>query len=173
MGISIPAAWDFLFSLAQTSTAGLVVGGAPVFVSDGWPVGKAKGNLVLGLAEPPEDGDSGETASQGSRTWLTLGVNNTQENYTIPCYVMVWSGGADQQSQTRLDAAAIFDAFAHAINVDPSLGGGPTFDPVTRAVMQAQVVDINLAPSITGAAAQQGRRTVISFGVACMNVYQP
>lgn len=162
-GSSIAAATDYLISLATSSSAAFTVNGQPVLVCDGYPTSKAQGMFVIGLDQPPEDANA---ATVGTRTWGPLGAKPVTEDYSIPCYINCWSGGTNQKS-LRDTAVQIFDAFFFGLWSDLTLGGA------LEGGLNAEVVDLSLIPTASGAGATEGRRALITFAVHCRSRYVP
>lgn len=160
MTISIGAATDALYALAQQAVNGVTVNGAAAVAVDGWPYDLQPGMFVIGLSQPPPDGLA-ETTGIGLRL---LGINQAvfDEDYTIPCYIDVRIGGTGTTQKTARDQAlAIFSTFFAAFVADLTLAGairGP-----------ASVTALTATPANVGTAAEPGKRQFISFGVRCPN----
>lgn len=158
--ITVGAATDYLYGLAQAAVAGVTVNGEPVLVSDGWPDELALGMFLVGLSDSPPEG-SGQTS--GTDGWPLLGnPGAAAEDYLIPCVIDVRISGNVQKTARDL-AESMFNTFWDSFVTDRSLGdllhgGGAT------------ITSIVSIPSNVGTVAEPGRRQLISFAVRCTNL---
>lgn len=157
MTLTIGAATDYLFGLAQQAVDGVMVGDKPAKAVDGEPSHPVPAMFVIGLSEPPPN-EQGETT--GSRVSSAMGNEFVDEDFTIPCYLDVRVAGEDQKV-ARDAAESILRPFLTAF--DPLLGG------VLAEGGNAEIPDLRYVPSNVGTGGEPGRRNFISFTVHCTN----
>lgn len=160
MTVSIGAATDYLYSLAQQAVSGVTVNGKPAVAIDGWPEELTFGMFVVGLSQPPPDG-AAETV--GTRELSTIGNVWSDEDYVVPCYIDVRISGTVQKTARDL-AESIFNPFCAALIADRSLGG------LLQLPGFAQLSSVIASPLNVGTVAEPGRRQFIGFGVHCRNL---
>jgi hypothetical protein len=164
VGSAISAATSELVTKARTAVASYTFLGHPVAVVDGPPETQTSPTLCIGLPEPPDLSENPGSGTQTSREWYGLAAAETIEDFTIPCYIdVIKPGTAEAVAATRAAATEILDLFWAEIRSDPSLGG--LVSGLAR-IPSAEVVPFGVARG-----GQQGRRTVVRFGVRCINEY--
>lgn len=161
MTVSVGAATDYLYGLAQTAVAGVTVEGQAAQAHDGWPPEPVPGMFVVGMETPPPD--VGDSATHVTREWHGIGGKRLEEDYTIPCYIDVRVEGTVQKTARDL-AETIFNPFWAAIAADLTLGG------VLTHGRTAQVDSLTFTPGPLGSITEPGRRQLVTFGVRCMNL---
>lgn len=167
--ISVGAAIDYLVAHIATAVASLTVGGQVVTVHDGWPDNVTNADVVVGLSQPPPEGDVAPIPLSRSRLTLGGGVWYGQEQYAVPCYIdarVGVIGQANPQKYARDQAEAVFTAIEAALEVDPSFGGLINGG-------QGLVSDVAATAASVGTVADPGRRWLISFTVNVSNVLNP
>lgn len=154
---SIPASIDYLIAKANAAVAAV---GSNTSVSDGWPTDLKLSMIGIGIDRPPE----APSGSQGSGTdaLLTLGHPQMQERYAIPCYIYDASGGKSQK-KCRDAAFALWNAFVGLLRADLNAG--------TIPVLIMNIADISLEGPKSAEEADEGRYALISFTVACNQVF--
>jgi hypothetical protein len=131
-------------------------------VFDGWADAPADTVLVVGATAP-----GNQVAADETRTYLELGARKVNEEFFVPCFIGVQTGGTDL-AIPRATALAIFDGIVSLIASDMTLGG---------ALLNgrwAEISDIGFTQeplAVTGA--MDGRQVVLSFRVHCRNYYSP
>lgn len=155
--ITIGAATDYIYSLAQQAVAGVTVEKAVAV--DGWATTLYPIMFHVGLSQPP-DNPIGDSTS--SRSWAALGAAAVQEDFTVPACIDVRMTGT--QKQVRDIAEGLFDSFWTLLATDLTLDG------LLKEGRYAEITDLTSTPSNVGTATQNGRRQLISFGVHCQNL---
>ena len=161
MGTSVGAAIDFI--VANLGPALLAVDSTAVAV-DNEPFFSSQSMVVIGRTDPEN-----ALAGDGGQMIINLGASERQEDYVIPCYVSVYRLGP-QQKPARDAAIALFDATAHLIAADVTLGG------LLRKGRRAEIARMQLVQTRdsndTGDAGAM-RLAVIVFDIHVMNTYVP
>ncbi len=175
MGTSIGRAIDYL-----------VTGTATLAPADSDVLGKTLGQLLTAVASNAiladnaadteseamvligrKDVLSGETA-QGSQSVIVLGAGRSEEDYVIPCCILVYADGP-LQKPSRDIALGLFDAVAHFVAADRTFGGVLTngrYAQIEQVLLQ-QTEDI--ADTKGGAM----RLAYLTFDIHCANLYTP
>ena len=116
MGVSIGAAIDYLVAglvapLVAVDPAAVVIDGEMVLGQE------SQSMVYIGKRDP-----SVTSAADGMEEILVLGAGRVQEDYEIPC--VVWASRPGPAMKPARDAAiAMFDAVAHFLASDRTLGG--------------------------------------------------
>lgn len=161
MTMTVGAATDYIYALAQAAVAGVRVEGQPAQAHDGFPPFPVPGMFVVGLELPPPD--LGDSATHVTREWYGVGGKRLEEDYTIPCYIDVRVEGTVQK--TPRDAAeAIFNTFWTSLAADLTLGG------ILTSGRLADIADLTFQPGELGTVGEPGRRQLVTFGVHCRNL---
>ena len=114
MGTSVGAAIDYIVA---TLTPAVIAIDATAVVVDNDPTFSSTSMVVIGRTEPEN-----AMAADGSQMIINLGAQERQEDYNIPCFISVYRQGPAQKP-ARDAAIALFDATAHLIAADVTLGG--------------------------------------------------
>lgn len=155
---SIGPAFDYLLN---TLPAVLVVVDPKVQVSEDWPDdATAQRQFIIGRAGPSH----GETAAVGSNALITLGAGRVDEDYDIPCFIQVISGGQGDQKVCRDAAMAIWNGFVSFLARDRTLGGS-----LSQWAEIKQLQYDGTPETFIGA----GRSALITFTISCKNKYIP
>lgn len=117
--------------------------------------------LYVGATDPMNT-----TAETGAHLYVTLGGFHVDEDFEIPCFIDVSTGGLDQ-SQSRNTALAVLDGVVHLIGNDLTLGG------ILLAGRVAEITHIQMVQTDGPAESIEGRRCVVAFIVHCANHYRP
>lgn len=167
MGVSVGQAIDYLFT--GTSTAGgtlldaLRAVDSTAVLADNEPTAGSQSMIFIGRADP-----GAAVAGTGTRQYMTLGAGRSEESYSIPCYISVTRPGPTQKP-ARDAALALFDAVAHFLQGDLTLGG------VLLAGRYAQLSTVTLTQTLdegdTGGGAV--RSAFVAFDIHCTNLYIP
>lgn len=158
--MSLGAAVDYLYGLAQQAATGVTVNDEPVLVVDGEPDLVAFGMFVVGMSEPPPDLAGDITIA---RDWEGLPARYLVEDYTVPCYIDVRVPGGEQKTARDL-AESLFNAFWALVKADLTLGG------LLQGGRSAAISEVTSTSSNVGSAAEKGRRQLIRFGVHAQNL---
>lgn len=167
MGVSIGQAIDYLCTGTNTSgttlLAALTVVDSTVVLADNEPMSSSQSMVFVGRADP-----GNAEAGSGTRQYMVLGAGRAEEAYTIPCFISVMRPGPAQKP-ARDAALALFDAFAHFIQADLTLGG------VLLQGRYAQLSQVTLTQTLdendTGGGAF--RTAFMTFDLHCTNHYIP
>ena len=161
MGTSVGAAIDYI--VANLTPAVIAVDPAAIVV-DNDPMFSSYSMVVVGRTDPEN-----AMAGDGSQMIINLGASERQEDYVIPCYVSVYRPGP-QQKPARDAAIALFDATAHLIAADVTLGG------LLRKGRRAEIARMQLVQTRdsndTGDAGSM-RLAIIVFDIHVTNTYVP
>lgn len=165
MGTSIGPAIDYLISGTNAVTGTtlkndlLAVDVAATLV-DGIAVLISQSMVFIGKASP----DS-LSAQAGSQQLLVLGAGRSQEEYDIPCFAYTYRPGPAFKP-ARDAAIALFDAVAHWIAADHTLGG------ILQQGRIAEITNVELDQSIDD---ETGAMCIVSlrFTIHCRNHYIP
>lgn len=156
MGSAIGPAFTYLVTNVPAQMQAVF---ADVAVNDGWVTDVSRHIFVIG-----RNSVDVAQASSGTNVFVELGAQHIEETFEIPCYIDCGTGG-DDQSESRNDAVAMFDAFVTFLRSDLTLGGALTNG------RYAQLGSVQVDQTYNEGEAMQGRRTVISFSVVCRNKY--
>lgn len=159
-GSSIPAAIDYLLTLAQQAATAVGVG---TIVSDGWPAGIGESMFGVGADRPPETVDGSQAA--GLLNYRDLGARTVDETYGVPCYIYSGSGGTSQ-STVRLASFALWNAFFPLLRADLTLGGA-----LGNGNNYARISDFGIEGPKSAEEAGSGRYCLLTFTVVCENRY--
>jgi hypothetical protein len=167
MGVSIGAAIDYLMTgtpAGGTALADALTAVDPVaLLSDNDPTMSSQSMVFIGRTDP----ENASTAT-GTRQFIVLGAQRSEEDYIIPCYISVTRPGPAQKP-ARDAALALFDAVAHFVQADLTLGG------VLTNGRSANIADLTLTQTRddTDTAGGALRIAWVMFGIQCRNLYTP
>lgn len=168
MGVSIGKAIDYLCSgtnliSGMTLLAALQAVDPSVVLSDNDPTLGSQSMVYVGRRAP----DNAETGS-GGRQFMVLGAQRSSEEYSIPCYISVNRQGPAQKP-ARDAAIALFDAFAHFVQTDLTLGG------VLLSGRFANIDQVTLNQTENEGDSGGGalRDAWLMFDIHCTNLYTP
>jgi hypothetical protein len=161
MGTSMGAAIDWLVATLPEAIAAI---DPSAVVVDNEPAVTAQSLVVIGRTEPEN-----ALAADGTQLIVVLGANRREEEYLIPCFVSVYRPGPAQKP-ARDAALALFDAVAHLVASDPTLGG-VLLQGRSAYIEKAQLVQTRDAAD-TGAAGAM-RLAIVAFDIHCKNHYIP
>jgi hypothetical protein len=160
MGTSIGAAIDYVVSALQPAVLAI---DSNALVVDNYPTYTSKTMVFIGRTSPND-----ANAVSGAQQIVTVGANRQEEQYVIPCYISVYRPGPAQKP-ARDAALAMFDAVAHLIATDRTLGG------VLLMGRYAQIENFVLEQTIDAEDAGESgtlRTAWISFNINAKNHYQ-
>ena len=165
MGTSIGPAIDYLIAgtnpvTGTTLMTDLFTADATITLVDGIASSISQSMVFIGKATP----DSLSTQT-GSQQLLVLGAGRSQEEYDIPCFVYAYRPGP-KIKPARDAAIALFDAVAHWVAADRTLGG------ILLQGRIAEITNVELDQSIDG---ESGALCIVSlrFTIHCRNHYIP
>lgn len=158
--LTIGPVTDYLYTLAQSSVAGVIVNGKPAVAFDGEPNELTFGMFVIGISQPPPN-QQGDTASQGLPL-VTLGVQVVGEDYTVPFYIDFRMAGQVQKTVRDL-TLGVFAAFCSQFLTDME----DSTKPLYRAL--PSLAPFTATAQSVGTASEPGVRYLISGGVRCRN----
>ncbi len=78
--------------------------------------------LMVGVDDPNSPDPLAPSAS-GTQTWAGLGANHRDEDGTVTCAALAWTGDADATEDAIARVKAIVAAVEAHITADPNLGG--------------------------------------------------
>jgi hypothetical protein len=167
MGVSIGQAIDYLCTGSSTAgstlLAALTAVDSTVVLADNEPMAASQSMVFIGRADP-----GNAEAATGTRQYMVLGAGRSEESYIIPCFISVSRPGPAQKP-ARDAAIALFDAVAHFVQADLTLGG------VLLQGRYAQISQVTLTQTLdendTGGGAY--RAAWVSFDIHCTNHYIP
>ena len=116
--------------------------------------------VVVGAISPTSANAADET-----RQYVSLGTENVEESFSIPCYIDVEIVGIDEQTNARRKACLIFDGVVDLVRSDLTLGGN------LKRGRVAQLSNIVLTATEGDVEAATGRRSILAFDVVCANFY--
>lgn len=127
---------------------------AKVSVLDGIPNGATHSDVLLidGL---------GDTTVDGQQSYAAIGRGRRKETYTVNCSISSERGGSDQRA-CRNRAFDLFDAYAGALEADPTLGGLVTCGQVSTVGLEQTEPDT-----------VKGRIAIVTFQVLVENTLVP
>ena len=161
MGTSVGAAIDYIVA---TLTPAVLAVDATAIVVDNDPMFSSSSIVVIGRTDPEN-----AMAGDGSQMIVSLGALERQEDYVIPCFISVYRQGPAQKP-ARDAAIALFDATAHMIAADVTLGN------LLRKGRRAEIARMQLVQTRdsndTGDAGAM-RLAIIVFDIHVMNTYVP
>ena len=161
MGTSVGAAIDYI--VANLTPAVIAIDSTAVVV-DNDPSFSSQSMVVIGRTEPEN-----AMAADGSQMIINLGASERQEDYNIPCFISVYRQGPAQKP-ARDAAIALFDATAHLIAADVTLGN------LLRKGRRAEIARMQLVQTRdsndTGDSGAM-RLALIVFDIHVMNTYIP
>lgn len=157
MGVSIGAAIDYLVAGLQ---APVTAADPTAVVVDGIAQSLSQSMVFIGKAGP----DSA-TAQTGSQLVAILGAGASEEDYQIPCFVYATRPGPNVKP-VRDVAVALFDAVAHFVASDRTLGG------VLTTGRYAELDAVELDQDVDDASGAL-RIVTLSFSIHCRNHYIP
>lgn len=169
MGTSIGAAIDYLVAgvnpvTSTTLAADLVAAVPDAVLVDNFPLTQSESMVFIGRVDPDD-----AQANNGSQIPLTLGGGTRDEDYEIPCYITTSRPGP-QQKPARDAAIALFDALAHWVATDPTLGG------ILHGGRYAHISNISLVQTRDSEDAGKAgalRIAWIKFDIHAQNHYTP
>lgn len=166
MGVSVGQAIDYLYSGTGpngTLLAALAAVDPTVVLADNEPQSSSQSMVFIGRADP-----GNAEAAAGTRQYIVLGAGRSEESYAIPCYISVSRPGPAQKP-ARDAALALFDALAHFIQADLTLGG------VLLAGRYAQLAQVTLTQTLDESDTGGGafRTAYVTFDIHCTNLYTP
>lgn len=156
---AIPAVLDYFVNLATTTAAAV---SSDWIVSEGWPASLGELMFGVGIDTPPVN-PTGEEAT-GTSAILILGNAGIQEGFKIPHYIYCGSGGADQKACRD----AVFSVYTPWLE---QLRSDLLTQPSPIPCLIAMVSDVSLTGPKSQEEAAQGRYAVLSFNVACTNIF--
>jgi hypothetical protein len=156
MGTSIGAATDWLIANFTPAVAAV---NPFVLVGDSVPLMDAASYVVVGRSLPDDP-----LAPSGTQIITAIGQNKVDEEYVIPCFVVAAVAGPSQKP-SRDAVIALYDACAHVVTVDRTLGGtlSKWAEIVNIRVVAANAKDTDKAGALCS--------TWIGFDVQCKNHY--
>ena len=161
MGTSVGAAIDYIVA---TLTPAVLAVDATAIVVDNDPMFSSQSIVVIGRTDPEN-----AMAGDGSQMIVSLGALERQEDYVIPCFISVYRQGPAQKP-ARDAAIALFDATAHMIAADVTLGN------LLRKGRRAEIARMQLVQTRdsndTGDAGAM-RLAIIVFDIHVTNTYVP
>ena len=161
MGTSVGAAIDYIVA---TLTPAVIAVDPAAIVVDNDPMFSSQSIVVIGRTDPEN-----AMAGDGSQMIINLGALERQEDYVIPCFISVYRQGPAQKP-ARDAAIALFDATAHMIAADVTLGN------LLRKGRRAEIARMQLVQTRdsndTGDAGAM-RLAIIVFDIHVTNTYVP
>ena len=161
MGTSVGAAIDYI--VANLTPAVTAIDSTAVVV-DNDPSFSSQSMVVIGRTEPEN-----AMAGDGAQMIINLGAQERQEDYNIPCFISVSRQGPAQKP-ARDAAIALFDATAHLIAADVTLGN------LLRKGRRAEIARMQLVQTRdsndTGDSGAM-RLAIIVFDIHVANTYTP
>jgi hypothetical protein len=161
MGTSVGAAIDYV--VAQVASPCQLVDPTAMII-DSWPVNAQVTNSMVWIGRTSADD---ATTADGTQQSVALGMNSSDEDYSIPCFIQCARPGPAQKP-SRDAAVALFDAVNGVIAHDRTLAGvlknrnGALVDNV-RIIQTRNTTDTGHAGSM--------RVTTITFDIHCRNQY--
>lgn len=163
MGTSIGQAIDYLTTGTNSTThstlkADLLAVDSSVTLVDGIAKSMSQSMVFIGKAGP----DSA-AAQGGSQQLVVLGAGRSTEEYDIPCFAYAYRQGPDVKL-ARDAALALFDAVAHWVAADRTLGG------VLLQGRFAEITSLEIDQDVDG---ESGALCIVTllFTIHCRNHY--
>ncbi len=117
----IPAAIDWLVTTFRDApTLGQATPAVDVY--DGPEARYGESNLILWVGLDDPDADDAPIAATSDQTWASLGAQRKDEQFSVYCVALAWSGDTDVRA-ARIGAYGIVSAVEDIVRANANLGG--------------------------------------------------